>query len=75
MHKSRLGYGAGGSTNPERAMEQMGCKKHSPKEAQENQGIDFDMASVNTLLYDIYADMISDHNIVECESVHSMNVV
>ena len=48
------------------------------KEAQDNQGIDFDMASVNsdsTVLYDIDADMILDHNIVECESVQSMNVV
>ena len=48
------------------------------KEAQDNQGIDFDMASVNsdsTVLYDIDGDMILDHNIVECESVQSMNVV
>ena len=48
------------------------------QEAQEYQGIDFDMASVNsdsTVLYDIDADMILDHNIVECESVHDMNVV
>ena len=33
-------------TNPERAMEQMGCRKHSQREAQEYQGIEFDMASV-----------------------------
>ena len=48
------------------------------KEAQENQGIDFDMASVNsdsTVLYDIDANMILDHNIVECECVQSVNVV
>ena len=47
-------------------------------QAQYYQGIDFDMASVNsdnTILYDIDADMILDHNIVECESVQSMNDV
>ena len=36
------------------------------------------MASVNsdnTILYDIDADMILNHDIVECESVHSMNDV
>ena len=48
------------------------------REAQEYQGIEFDVASINsdnTVLYDIDADMILDHNIVECESVHDMNVV
>ena len=49
------------------------------REAQEYQGTEFDVASVNsdnTVLYDIDADMILDHNIVECESVNSdMNVV
>ena len=48
------------------------------KEAQEYQGIEFDVASINsysTVLYEIDADMILDHNIVECESVHDMNVV
>ena len=48
-------------------------------EAQENQGIEFDVASINsdnTVLYDIDADMILDYDIVECESVNSdMNVV
>ena len=48
------------------------------KEAQDNQSIEFDVTSVNsdsTVLYDIDADMILDHNIVESESVQSMNVV
>ena len=48
------------------------------KETQDNQGIDFDMPSVNsdsTVLYDIDADMILDHNIFESESVQNMNVV
>ena len=48
------------------------------KEAQDYQGIEFDVASVNsdsTVLYDIDANMILDHNIVECENVQSMNVV
>ena len=48
------------------------------KEAQDYQGIEFDVASVNsdsTVLYDIDADMILDHNIVDCEIVQSMNVV
>ena len=49
------------------------------KEAQEYQGIEFDVASINsdnTVLYDIDADMIIDHNIVECESINNdMNVL
>ena len=49
------------------------------REAQEYQGIEFNVASVNsdnTVLYEIDADMILDHNIVEFESVQSdMNVV
>ena len=47
-------------------------------EAQDYQGIQFDIVSINsdsTVLYDIDADMILDHDIVECESVQSMNVV
>ena len=47
-------------------------------QAQDYQGINFDMASVNsdsTIPYDIDADMILDHDIVECESVQSMNEV
>ena len=45
---------------------------------QDYQGIQFDIVSINsdsTVLYDIDADMILDHDIVECESVQSMNVV
>ena len=47
-------------------------------QAQDYQGINFDMASVNsdcTIPYDIDADMVLDHDIVECESVQSMNDV
>ena len=47
-------------------------------EAPDYQGIQFDIVSIgsdSTIPYDIDADMILDHDIVECESVQSMNVV
>ena len=48
-------------------------------EGQEYQGIEFDVASIksdNTVLYDIDADMIIDHDIVGTESVNNdMNVL
>ena len=47
-------------------------------EAPDYQGIQFDIVSIDsdrTIPYDIDADMILDHDIVECESVQSMNEV
>ena len=46
-------------------------------EATDYQGIQFDIVSINsesTIAYDKDADMILDHDIVECESVQSESV-
>ena len=72
-------HGTRGSSYSKRAMVQMGCREHCQMDAQEYQGSENDVASIhsdNTVLYDIDADMIIDHDIVESESVNKdMNVL
>ena len=74
MHIPRHGYGARGSGYPKRQWSKWDTESIAQVDAQEYQGSEIDVASINSdniVLYDIDADMILDYDIVGTESVNN----